>query len=408
MAYTAQTFIDRVVDSDGNVTTTGTVLKAEHLNHIEEGILANEEAINALGGSSLYEEAKKLITRFQHQCVINGARDTSAVDIAIFAGQSNSCGRATTDDVTTTNDLLISCPIERGFSFNNTSSTTPVQIVEPISANSSTGYGYIPAFVNAYNETTGRKICACYKSYGGAMMNKWAPYALDSTTGEETSTVGTFYQVILDAVEHAKTNLVANGYTVGDVFLVWCQGEADAAYLGNENSYANAYEQSLSTEEEIREYYKARFSRIVEKLQEDVGLSVAFMIRIGHSQTKPERNTNIIVAQNELCKENPDCVMVSTIFAGALYFVEEDGSTRNLMRDASHYVPEGYVRAGLEAGVNAGIYMNSGKTIKPILLEYHTLKTDDTTEYERSVDKYIYDPCRVDLNFMRSFVETTE
>lgn len=408
MAYSTQTFIDRVVDSDGNVVTPGTTLSAEHLNHIEAGIVANEQAINALGGgdASLYEEAKKLISRFQHQCMINGSRDTSKVDIAIFAGQSNSCGRATADDVATANDLLIPCPIERGFTFNNTASTTPVQIVEPISANGSSAYGYIPAFINAYNETTGRKVCACYKSYGGAMLNKWAPYVLDDTTGEETETVGTFYKTILDAVAHAKTNLEANGYTVGDVFLVWCQGEADAAYLGVESTYSNAYEQSLTTDEEKQEYYKARFSRLVEKLQEDVGLSTAFIIRIGHSKSKPERNTVIIEAQNQLCKENPDCVMVSTIFAGALYYVEEDGTTRDLMRDASHYVPEGYVRAGLEAGVNAGIYMNSGKTIKPILFEYHTLKTDDTTEYERSVDKFIYDPCRVDMNFMRSFVET--
>ena len=106
---------------------------------------------------------------------------------------------------------------------------------------------------------------------------------------------------------------------------------------------------------------------------------------------------------HELCRENHDCVMVSSIFAGALYFVEEDGSIRNLMRDASHYVPEGYLRAGMEAGVNAGIYNNSNKMVKPILLEYHTLKTDETTVYERPVDKFIYDPCRVDFNFMSRY-----
>lgn len=351
----------------------------------------------------LYEEAKTLISRFNHQHMANREIDSSKVDIAIFAGQSNSCGRATTDDVATSKDLFLTCPMENGITFNNTATTTPVQIVEPITANGSTAYGYIPAFINAYSQTTGRKVCACFKSYGGAMINKWFPYVPDDATGEETSNVGTFYKAIVDAVAHAKTNLSANGYTVGDVFLVWCQGEADAAYLGNVNSYAYTYEQALTDETEIREYYKAKFSRIVEKLQEDVGLSTAFIIRIGHSQSKPERNTNIIVAQNELCRENPDCVMVSSLFAGALYFVEENGSVRNLMRDASHYVPEGYLRAGMEAGVNAGIYNNSNKTVKPILLEYHTLKTDDATEYERPVDKFIYDPCRIDLNFMSRY-----
>ena len=409
MAYSTQTFIDQVRDSDGNIVTQGTKVRAEHLRHIEEGIKANEAAINALGGgdSVLYEDAKKLISRFQHQYMANSEKNTSKVDIAIFAGQSNSCGRATESDITTANDLLIPCPIERGFSFNNAASTTPVQIIEPISANGSSAYGYIPAFINAYNEVTGRKVCAVYQSTGGVMLNKFAPYVLDDTTGEETGTAGTYYSNIVKHVKHAKTNLEANGYTVGDVFLVWCQGEADAAYLGNVNNYANAYEESLSSEEEIREYYKARFTRIVEKLKEDVGLTTAFIVRIGH-QRGTFRNGNIIDAQTELCRENTDCVMVSSLFAGAQKFIEEDGTVRDLMRDASHYVPEGYVRAGLEAGVNAGIYNNSGKLVKPILLEYHVLYRADDTEYERPVDAYIYDPCRVDMNFMRSFVEEAE
>lgn len=401
---------------DITTVTTATAVSSAATAFINDGGALKQILISLLmpssGGSAsgtvdddlvLYEQAKTLISRFNHQYLINRETDSTKVDIAIFAGQSNSCGRATAEDVATSKDQFLTCPLENGFTFNNTADTSPVQIVEPITANGSTAYGYIPAFINAYSQTTGRKVCACYKSYGGAMMNKWFPYVPDDTTGEETTTVGTFYKVMVDAVAHAKTNLVANGYTVGDVFLVWCQGEADAAYLGNTNSYAYTYEQALTDETEIREYYKAKFSRIVEKLQEDVGLSTAFVIRIGHSQSKPERNTNIILAQNELCRENPDCVMVSSIFAGALYFVEEDGSVRNLMRDASHYVPEGYLRAGMEAGVNAGIYNNSNKMVKPILLEYHTLKTDDVTEYERPVDKFIYDPCRIDLNFMSKY-----
>lgn len=388
MAYQTKRFSD------------GERLTHDHMNNIIAGI----DELKAGGGGSLYVQAKKLISRFNHQYMrnIEYTSDTK-VDIAIFAGQSNSCGRATVDDVKTDKDIFVECPMENGFSFNNTSSTTPVQIIEPISANGSSGYGYIPAFINAYKLTTGRKVCACYKSVGGVMLNTFAPFVLDSTTGEETTTVGTYYKNIVDAVTHAKTRLVSNGYEVGDIFLVWCQGEGDAAYLGVESTYSNAYEQSLKTDEEKQEYYKAKFSRLVEKLQGDVGLSTAFIVRIGHSSSKPERNTVIIEAQNQLCRENKDCVMVSTIFAGALYFEEEDGTTRNLMRDASHYVPEGYLRAGMEAGVNAGIYNNSGKLVKPILLEYHTLKREDPTKYERDVDAYIYDPCRVDFNSMLQF-----
>ena len=101
--------------------------------------------------------------------------------------------------------------------------------------------------------------------------------------------------------------------------------------------------------------------------------------------------------------EQPDCVLVSTVFAGAEKFLEEDGSERSLMRDYTHYKPEGYVRAGLEAGVNAGIYVNSGRRVKPILLEYERLLFADDTVYERPVDAFLYDPCRVDLNLMKKF-----
>ena len=42
MAYERQTFIDRVVDASGNVLVEGTKLRAAHLQHIENGIIANE------------------------------------------------------------------------------------------------------------------------------------------------------------------------------------------------------------------------------------------------------------------------------------------------------------------------------------------------------------------------------
>jgi hypothetical protein len=38
MKYEKQTFVNQIVDSSGNVIQEGTTLKAEHLNHIEDGI----------------------------------------------------------------------------------------------------------------------------------------------------------------------------------------------------------------------------------------------------------------------------------------------------------------------------------------------------------------------------------
>ena len=350
----------------------------------------------------LYQEAKNYVSRFQHQAYMNQKNtNENLVDIVLFAGQSNSCGRAQLTDCTTEEDLILEVPMNCAFSFNNTASTEPLQIVEPITANGTSGYGYIPAFINSYHATTNRKICACYKSVGGTMINKFVPYVLDDLTGEPTTTKGTYYKQMVSAVQHAQKNIVANGYEVGEVLLVWCQGESEAYYLGYENQYAITYEEGLTTDEQKIDWYKKQFLSLFDALKADVGLSAGFIIRIGHRKSDEVMNIPIIQAQSELGKEVEDVVLVSTLFAGAKYFIKEDGSIRNLMRDQSHYFPEGYARTGLEAGVNAGIYINSGKMIKPILLEYNTLTINDTNVYERPVDKFLYDPCRVDFNTLK-------
>lgn len=393
----------------------GDKFKAEHVKHLEDGIVNASNTANS-GGVNLYEQAKLLLSRFEQQHMINLQKDTTKVDIIMFAGQSNSCGRATLTDATTPKDIFVRVDKNIGFTFQTKTDGTCVnsvtEIIEPITVNGSTGYGYIPAFINAYNAVTGRKVCACFKSNGGTSLHTWFPYELNAD-GIETTTVPAYYTAMKTAINSSKTYLSQNGYTLGDIVLVWCQGENDAAYLGQASSYTTAYGEKMTTDELKIGYYKKGFARIVEKLKEDVGLTTAFNIRIGHSGSKVMRNEVIIEAQNQLCKENPNCVMVSTVFAGAKYFVEEDGTTRDLMKtDGSHYLPEGYLRAGMEAGVNAGIYQNSNKLIKPILLEYNTLykiatnNDNDAIEYERPVDKYIYDPCRVDFNFMKQFEKT--
>ena len=367
--------------------------------------------------NTLYEEAKKLISRFNHQYMNNINYDASKVDIIMFAGQSNSCGRATLASATTPKDLFLTVSKDIGFTFQNSANgscdSTIKEIKEPLTINGSSAYGYIPAFINAYYSTTGRKVCACFKSNGGTSIHNWFPYELDAN-GNETNKVPTYYTNMLAAINSSKTHLQTHGYELGDVLMVWCQGENDAAYLGNDiaNSYCTEYETTLKTDEQKIAYYKKGLSRIAEKLKEDVGLTTIFNMRIGHSGSKKMRNQVIIEAQNQLCSENPDCVMISTIMAGAKDFIEEDGSKRDLMIDASHYLPEGYLRAGMEGGINAGIYQKSNKMIKPILLEYNTLYLEGTgqspqyVEHERPVDKFIYDPCRIDFNFMRKFTES--
>lgn len=51
MAYERQTFVDQVVDENGDVVVAGTTLKKMHLDHIEDGILAVEATAEAAAKS---------------------------------------------------------------------------------------------------------------------------------------------------------------------------------------------------------------------------------------------------------------------------------------------------------------------------------------------------------------------
>ena len=317
------------------------------------------------GGGSVdyYEEAKTLLTRLNNEKYNNpqATQATDEYDIILFSGQSNSCGRARTSDATAPLDVFLNIPTTKAITFNNSSNGTPVQIVEPISANGTSYYGYIPAWLNAYYAVTGRKVCTCYSSNGGTPIANFMKGA-------------TYYGA--SKVENTKTALLANNKTIGHIYLVWCQGETDG-------------DQSKTTD-----YYKTSFRQMLNDLKADCGIEKAFIMRIGQINSgTSEKYRPIIKAQNELAQEYDDIIMASTIFAGALNFKEEDGSTRNLMRDSFHYKPEGYVRAGLEGGSNAGYYVNSG--IKPTLLEYERLRINaagwtDTKRYEREIDKYLF------------------
>ena len=77
----------------------------------------------------------------------------------------------------------------------------------------------------------------------------------------------------------------------------------------------------------------------------------------------------IIAAQNELCKEIDDVVMVCTATAG---FVEE-----GLMSDNVHYSQAGYNKAGTLAGENAAYYVNMGR--KPTMAD---------PKYDNTYDPY--------------------
>lgn len=355
---------------------------------------------------TMYNEAKTIISRFHHQnfTVIEEPKEKE-IDLILFTGQSNSCGRAQLSDCKNPEDLILSIPINKAFHFNGTSGTTPEQIVEPIAANSTSTYGYIPAFLNAYYETTHHQVCACFSSSGGTNLNRFTKYRLDDDS-KPTTTTNSLYTNGVNRMNHARTQLEKLGYTIKGVYVVWCQGENDAYYYGTNSTYATKKEQTLTTPAEKTAYYKEIFRTLVDDWKTDLNIDEVFIITIGHRKENPtkwEMYGPIVQAQKEAGKEWPDCMVATTFLTGAEKFIEEDGSVRNLMRDNTHYVPEGYVRAGLDAGINAGIFVNSGHKIKPAVINYEAMLFEDGVKYERNCDKFIYDPYRIDMALFEKF-----
>lgn len=351
----------------------------------------NDPYLTALKKVSQYKE--EMLDKYKTE-----KRDEEIIDIILFAGQSNSSGRVTAEELVGKEDIFVTVDTSKAFTFYNNKFTTPQKIEEPIKGNGTDSkyYGYIPAFLDSYYDSTGRRACACFKSVGGMMLNQFLPYTIDEE-GNETNDQTKFYKEMVDYIDHAKNNLVNNGYKVGNILMVWCQGEADAAYYGYDNAYANAIEKNITEYEDKISYYKSTFIRLFESLKKDAGLEKVFFVRIGHSNKSEEclRNQCIIEAHSQLCRENDDFVMVNTLFAGAKTYRNSEGEIVNLMRDASHYTLECYIMAGREAAINAAIYINSGMQEKPMLFEYHTPYLEaqgvsDTTEYQYEYQKYIY------------------
>ena len=115
----------------------------------------------------------------------------------------------------------------------------------------------------------------------------------------------------------------------------WCQGCTDG---------------DLRTDPEV---YRQRTSAMMRGLQEACKIEKCFLIEIGNFRDDPERYLPIRQAQEKLAAEEPDVLLVSRQFASF--------AARGLMKDAFHYLQEGYNLVGAEAGRNAGRYIAVGE-----------------------------------------------
>ena len=264
----------------------------------------------------------------------NKTKNTKTVDLAIFMGQSNMAGRGEYADAT-------ECPIGAGYEFRSVSNADMLfSVSEPfgksenndsINDNGSNGVDrrsgdMVSSLMNSYYAQTGVPIVGVQASRGGTNIGYW------NTAAQKNEA-----QSRLTA---AKTYLEDNGYTVNHIFMVWCQGEADADKIYSGSQSAASYKsQTLN----VFEYMKT------------VGVTDMFIVQTGHYNgdddidgKHDEAYVTVHDAQAELASENDNVYTVGSF----LEFKEN-------MKDDYHFHQIAYNTVGIAVGkAIAEIYNN--------------------------------------------------
>ena len=253
-------------------------------------------------------------------------------DIIIFGGQSNMQGQT---ECLSENEV-----VANAFEYRYCSDTLkPLQnpVGEDIRPDFTEGYAYektmrdgrwhrdnitgsscygftnmVPSFCRAYTKETGNTAIAVHAAKGSTVIAQWMP-----------GTLG--YNIIvkktLAAIEKAKEE-----FEIGHIYLAWLQGESDAIYCST------------------KAYYKEAITILKNSLKKDLGLEKFGIVRVGHF-ARDERDDEIINAQEEVCVEDNDFVMLTRLTA------ELEQTTEYMNPEArGHYNAKGQEKLGNEAG----------------------------------------------------------
>ena len=227
------------------------------------------------------------------------------MDVIIFSGQSNMQGQSeclseneivenafeykwlTDEAVPLCNPVgeNITNALGRGYFFTQTTRTAD-WLGDHVAGASCYGHtNLVPAFCRTYTRRTGREVLAVHVPKGSTRIEHWLP----GTPG---------YDIVckksLGAIRLANP---------AHIYFVWLQGESDAC-AGNSKAY-----------------YKNAIETLCRALIKDVGIQLFGIIRVGPF-AGDERDLEIIAAQDEICRENPDFAMLTDI-ASELYTKSE-------------------------------------------------------------------------------------
>lgn len=275
------------------------------------------------------------------ECIVR-SKPANRMDVIIFAGQSNMQGEteclSENDTVRNgyeykwlTNKIVpLHNPVGEHIKYDGTEGfgiackeDIPKWLKEHVLG--AAGYGHtnlVPSFCRAYIDQCENNVLAVHAAKGSTVIANWIP----GTDG---------YRAIVEksvaAIKKAKRE-----YTVENIFFVWLQGESDAI-SGNSKAY-----------------YKEKLLSLADGLEKDLGIDKFAVIRVGYF-TADDRDHEIIDAQDEMCAENEQFLMLTRIatelFSNAEY----------MNPDAhGHYSAKGIEILGNAAGGALGKYRKNG------------------------------------------------
>lgn len=174
----------------------------------------------------------------------------------------------------------------------------------------------VPEFCRAYTTISGKEVLAVHIAKGSTEIAYWLP----GSAG---------YEILVK-----KSNAAQKKVKAEQVFFVWLQGESDAI-CGHS-----------------KDYYKQKIQKLCDTLKQDIGINKFAIIRVGRF-TKDNRDLEIIAAQDEICFESNDFLMLTDI---ATELNEQSDEYMNPFVKG-HYSAKGLEKLGSTAGAALADYV---------------------------------------------------
>ncbi|MBQ2881569.1 MAG: hypothetical protein IJE40_04825 [Clostridia bacterium] len=218
------------------------------------------------------------------------------VDVIIFSGQSNMQGQSEclsekdivnnayeykwlTDEVLPLSNPVgenITYSMKKGYSVMFETDLSAWHKEHVFGAACYGNTNLVPSFCRTYTEITKRSVVAVHAAKGSTKISEWLP---------GSQIYNALIQKTRGAIEKVKPERV---------FFVWLQGESDAI------------------EGVMKSNYKAALHMLCDAVKTDLEIDKFGIIRVGRF-TDDDRDLEIIWAQDEICQEDGDFMMLTDI-----------------------------------------------------------------------------------------------